>query len=286
MNSEQTIKLLKNLSPKNVLVFLVFITAFLYCYLPTFKGLINTWSNSEEYSHGFFIIPLCGYIVWTKWQTLIKIPIRPSIWGLPVVVFSLLLYVVGKYAGIGTVASVSLVPFVAGSVWFLFGFAMLVELAFPVVFLLFMIPIPSQIFSALTIPLQLFVSKASVMAAQLFQIPIYREGNVIHLPDYTMQVVQACSGLRSMISLLTLSAIFSYLTVKSNMRRSVLFLSGIPIAIFVNVVRVWLTILVYYFFDYNLAEGTVHTVFGVFIFVLALALLFGMKGVLSIWEKE
>jgi exosortase len=163
---------------------------------------------------------------------------------------------------------------------------MLKELIFPIFFMLFMIPIPSQIYSALTIPLQLFVSKTSVTVAQFFQIPIYREGNVIHLPDYTMQVVQACSGLRSMISLLTLSIIFSYLTLSSNKLRSILFISGIPIAIFVNVIRVLLTILMYYYYGLNLAEGSIHTAFGIFIFFLALILLFGMKGLLSIWEKK
>lgn len=285
MNSEQPNKLLKNLSQKSVLVFLILIAALIYCYWPTLNGLVNAWSNSEEYSHGFFIVPICAYIVWTKWQTLTDFTVKPSVWGLPIVIISLLTYVVGKYAGIETLASVSLIPFVAGSIHFLFGYKMLKVLIFPVFFLLFMIPIPSQVFSALTIPLQLFVSKASVLVAQLFQIPIYREGNVIHLPNYTMQVVQACSGLRSMISLLTLSAIFSYLTMRSNVLRSILFVSGIPIAILVNIVRVLLTILIYYYYNYNLAEGSIHTAFGVFIFILALGLLIGMKGVLSIWEK-
>ncbi|MBN1472505.1 MAG: exosortase/archaeosortase family protein [Syntrophaceae bacterium] len=270
----------------NILLVLIFTAALLYCYWPTLSGLVKVWYSSEDYSHGFFIIPVCAYIAWTKRKELFEIKPEPTAWGLIISILSLLVYVISKYAGIATLASVSIVSFVAGGILFLFGFETLKVLAFPVFFLLFMIPIPSQLYSALTIPLQLFVSKISVYGAQILQVTVYREGNVIYLPGYTMQVVQACSGLRSMISLLTLSFVFSYLAMRSNLLRSILFVSGIPIAIFVNVVRVLLTILVYYYFQYNLAEGSVHTFFGIGIFVFALVLLYGVKGVLSIWEKD
>jgi exosortase len=147
-----------------------------------------------------------------------------------------------------------------------------------------MIPVPAQIYATLTIPLQLLVSKISAEISSLIGIPIYREGNLIHLPERTLQVVQACSGLRSMISLLTLSTVFAYLTLKSNLLRSILFLSGIPTAIVVNIIRVLLLIAVQYFFDYDLTGGALHTVFGMLIFVLALLLIYVTKGVLSIWD--
>ena len=179
-----------------------------------------------------------------------------------------------------------MVPVLAGLIIYFFGFQMFKELLFPLFLLLFMIPVPSQIYSTLTIPLQLFVSRVSAGIANLLGIPIYREGNVINLPEYTLQVVEACSGLRSMISLLTLSAIFAYMTLKSNLLRTLLFITGIPAAIAVNIFRVLLMIMAFYYFQYDLTQGSVHTVFGVVIFILALAIIAGMKGLLSFWDTS
>ncbi len=259
---------------------------FLLAYFPVWKRLILSWYSSDEYSHGFFILPLCGYILWLKKDVLAGVPVSPSWWGLVLVVFSLLLYILSDFAGIVTLASFSMVPLLAGVIIYSYGFLMLKELIFPLFLLLFMIPIPAQIYSSLTVPLQLLVTKMSVWIAGFLGIPIYREGNVIHLATRTLEVVQACSGLRSMISLLTLSAVFGYLTLRSNPLRAVLFVSGIPAAIFVNIIRVLLLVLVFHYFNLDLTEGTVHTLFGMVIFILALILIFFTKQALSIWDKE
>jgi exosortase len=152
--------------------------------------------------------------------------------------------------------------------------------------LCFMIPIPAQIYATLTVPFQLFVSAVSSFLASIANIPVYREGNVIYLPEHTLQVVQACSGLRSMISLLTLSAIFGYLTLKSNSLRTILFFSGIPAAIAVNIFRILIMIAAFYFFNFDLAKGNVHTIFGLFIFIVALMIVAAVRGVLSIWDRS
>lgn len=263
----------------------ILIGSFLLAYFPVWKNLVAAWYSSDEYSHGFFIIPLCIYILWRKKDILAEIPVRPSSWGLGLVILSLLLYLLAHFAEIITVASFSMVLLVAGIIIYLYGFLMLKELLFPLFLLLFMIPIPAQIYSSLTIPLQLFVTKTSVWIGAL-GIPIYREGNVIHLPDRTMQVVQACSGLRSMISLLMFSAIFGYLTLKSNSLRLTLFLTGIPTAIFVNIIRVSLMVLAFHYFNYDLTKDSVHTIFGVIIFFIALIIIAFTKGLLSIWDKS
>jgi len=259
---------------------------FIIAYFPVWKNLVTAWYNNDQYSHGFFILPVCLYILWQKKEILTKVPLSPSRWGMALVIFSLLIYLFAHFAEIVTIASLSLVLFLAGVVIYFYGFLMFKELFFPLFLLLFMIPVPSQIFSSLTIPLQIFVSKSSVFIGSFLCIPIYREGNVIHLPEQTLQVVQACSGLRSLISLLTLSVVFGYLTLKSNILRSILFISGIPIAIIVNVVRVLLMALAFYYFNYDLTKGTIHTVFGMIIFVFALIIVAIGKGVLSIWDKS
>ena len=259
---------------------------FILAFFPVWKRLITTWYSSDQYSHSFFVVPITLYIIWKKKDILAKTPISPSWWGMALVIFSLLLYLFAHFAEILTLTSFSMVLLLAGAIIYLYGFLIFKELLFPLVFLLFMISIDGQIYSFLTIPLQLFVSKLSVWLVSTIGVPVYREGNVIHLPDKIMQVVQACSGLRSMISLLMLSAIVSYLTLKSNILRFVLFLTGIPVAIFVNIIRVSLMVFVFYYFNYDLTKDSVHTVFGIIIFCIALIVIGLSKGVLSIWDKS
>lgn len=256
---------------------------FILTFLPVWKNLVTAWLNSDDYSHGFFIVPICGYIIWQKKRIFKEIPLSTSWWGLSLVVFGLFLYLFAHYGEISTLASFSMVVMFCALVIFLYRPRMFKELLFPLAFLLFMIPFPSQIYSQLTIPLQLFVTKVSVWFTANVGIPIYREGNVIHLPDRTMQVVQACSGLRSMLSILPLSAVLAYLTIKSNPLRWTLFLSGIPTALVVNIVRVVLLVMAYYYFNFDLAVGSTHTIFGIFIFMLALIILFAIRGILLKW---
>ena len=259
--------------------------SFVIAYLPVLQQLVSVWNASEEYSHGFFIIPISVYIIWGKKASLATIPMKPSLWGGVLIFISILVYMLAHTAEILTLAPITMIFCLSGIVIFCFGFPLFKALSFPICFLFFMIPVPSQIYAALTVPLQLFVTKVSVGMGSILSIPIYREGNVIHIPDHTLQVVAACSGLRSMIALLTLSAIFGYITLKSNLLRVILFFSGVPVAIFVNIIRVFLMIVAFYYFNYDLAEGSVHTAFGMGIFVLALAIIVLIKGVLAVWEK-
>ena len=264
----------------------ILLACFLFAFFPTLKNLISAWSNSDEFSHGFFIIPISIFIVWQKRATLKEIPIKPANWGLGIVMLSLLLYLLAHLAEIKTLSSISIVVLMGGVVIYLWGLQIFKELMFPLFFLFFMIPVPSQIYSYLTIPLQLIVSQMSAGLAQLISIPLYREGNVISLPDYTFHVVRACSGLRSMLSIMCLAAVFGYLTLRSNALRGILLISGIPVAVLVNIVRVFLMIAIYYYFNYDLSHGSVHTLFGMIIFLIALIMVSVMKGVLSIWDKQ
>ncbi|SPD74996.1 Exopolysaccharide synthesis membrane protein H (Exosortase) [uncultured Desulfobacterium sp.] len=265
---------------------ILMVSTFIFAFYPAWKNLILAWSSSDEYSHGFLMVPVALYIVWRKKAKLVSMKIQPSNWGLAFIIFSLSCYLFAYFAEISTLSSLSIVLVIIGTLLYLLGYPILKELFFPIFLLLFMIPIPAQIYSSLTVPLQLFVSKVSVAIAALLGVPIYREGNVLHLPDRTLQVVHACSGLRSMISLLTLSAVFGYLTLRSDALRTVLFISGIPVSILVNIFRVLLLVIAFYYFRFDLTTGTVHTVFGMLIFVLALISLFAIKGALSLWDKS
>lgn len=259
--------------------------AFVFTYFSVLRGLWGVWSNSDEYSHGFFIIPIALYICWTKRESLAKAPVSSSLLGLFVFLLSLLLFVISKYAGIITVSSVSMVMCLAGLILYLYGWMIFRVVSFPLLLLLFMIPVPTQIYSSLTVPLQLFVSQVSVHVTSLLGLPIFRDGNVIHLPDRTLEVVQACSGLRSLVTLLTLSLMMGYFTLRLNFLRSVLFVMAIPVAVFVNIVRVIIMISVLFYLQYDLTKDPVHTIYGLVIFVLALGLLFLFQRILQIWDK-
>jgi exosortase len=262
------------------------VLSFILVYFPVWKGLILTWYSSDDYSHGFFIIPVVIYSLWQKREDLVRLPVHSSSFGLVLLVISLILYILATYAEIKTGATLAMIVSIVGVVLFLYGFALFREILFILLFLLFMIPVPAQIYSAMTTPLQLFVSQVSVWFVMLFGLPVFREGNVIHLPEHTLEMVQACSGLRSLMSLLTLSAIISYFTLRSSWLRLFLLFSAVPAAIIVNIIRVSIMILAFYCFDLDLTQGTVHTIFGTIVFTLAIALVFLVKGVLSFWDRS
>jgi exosortase len=269
----------------HILLYAGIIIGFIAAYYPVLIKLVHTWSTSDDYSHGFFIVPIALYVTWQKREQLASILLKPSWWGGLLVVFTLALYFLSSYAGVQTVCSLTIVPLWAGIVLFLFGWSMVRALTFPLFLLFFMIPVPSQIYSSLTIPLQLIVTKISVTIAVIVGVPIFVEGNVIHLPERTLEVVEACSGLRSLVSLLMLSLVFAYFTLHSNVLRSVLFVSAIPVAIIVNITRVLAIVLAFYYFDFNLTTGSIHTWLGLIIFMLAVGIIAMEKGVLGIWDR-
>ncbi len=258
--------------------------SFFLAFWPVWQNLLHAWSTSDDYSHGFFIVPIAIFIVWRGKKSLAALPKSSSWLTFPVLLFVIMAYLFAYLAGIATVMAYSMVALLAVTVWFFWGKAMVKALSFPIFLLLFMIPVPAQIYATLTVPLQLFVSQTSVGLASFLGVPIFREGNIIHLPEQTLQVVQACSGMRSLISLLGLSVLFAYFALKSNQLRAILFISGVPIAIGVNIVRVFIMILGFYFFDFDLTQGVIHEILGGAIFVLALILIAITKGVLSHWD--
>lgn len=274
-----------SISPAKAAMLLLLLASFVAAFYPVWKELVQSWSQSEDYSHGFLIIPLCLYFIWRKRETLKQITVSPSRGGFLLVGASLLIYLGASLGEILTLASLSMLLVMASAVVYLWNFAVLKNLGFIFFLMLFMIPVPEQIYSQITIQLQLFVTKISVAIATLAGISVYREGNVINLPNQALQVVIACSGIRSLMTLLTLSAVLGYLNLRSNFLRGALLASALPAAIVINIIRVSLTIGAFYYFNYDLTDGSVHTLFGILIFILAFALLFAVNKALVVLEK-
>ena len=161
----------------HLLSFLLAIS-FLWCFSPVWKGLLNAWSSSDDYSHGFLIVPLSFYILWQKRDEIRKVKIRPTWLVFPLVFLSLVSYIFADYAEIQTLSPLAMILFLGSSLFFLFGKQFFKVCSFPLFLLLFMVPVPAQIYAELTIPLQLFVTKTTAFILSFIGIPHLREGNV------------------------------------------------------------------------------------------------------------
>lgn len=267
------------------LLWLLLIGTFLAAYQPVLTDLVKVWYDSDDYSHGFLIIPIVLYIIVLKRGVLSGMTIAGSWVGLPVAILSLLAYLFARAGEILTLASLSMIGFIAGTVLLLFGFQVCRVLLFPLLLLFFMIPIPAQIFAALTIPLQVLVTKATALLASFAGIPIYCEGNVIHHSRGTLEVVQACSGLRSIMALLTLGALFGYFSLRSNILRTILFLSAIPVAVAVNILRVFAMVAAIHFMGFDLTKGVPHTVLGILLFGVSVLIFVLIRKSLALCER-
>jgi exosortase len=222
--------------------------------------------------HGFFVPVVAGYIAWQKRDQLRALPASPDWWGLAVVLYGGLQLYIATLGAELFLARTAFVISIIGVILLLCGRAWLRALVFPLFLLFFMIPIPTVVYNSITFPLQLLASRVSTEALNLMQIPVLREGNVLDLAEQKLSVVEACSGIRSLLSLTFLSLVYGYFFETKRWMRVLLFAATIPIAIVANASRVTLTgVLTEYAPEY--AEGFFHTASGWVIFMVALAIL-------------
>lgn len=242
-------------------------------YLPVISSLVRQWASDENYSHGFLIVPFAIYFAWTQRASLAAAPVRPSSAGLPVVCGSLVLLIAGLLGAELFLARISLIGVLAGTVLFLFGWRHLRLLAFPIALLVLMVPLPALVFNQIAFPLQLFASRVGELVLETAGIPVLREGNILELSTTRLEVAQACSGIRSLVSLVTLGVILGKLNEPRRWARLVLALAAVPIAIVENAARVAGTGLLAHWIGPQAAEGFIHTFSGWVMFVLAFAML-------------
>lgn len=249
-------------------------------YAPIFAKLVHDWATDDNYSHGFLIIPLALYFVWERRTRLAAVRPEPSLVGLGVVIAGLGMLLAGLLGAELFLTRLSIIVVIGGSVLFLYGWRTCGVLAFPLLFLVLMIPIPALIFNQIAFPLQLLASRAGEVALSAFNIPVLREGNVIVLAHTTLEVAEACSGIRSLISLLTLGIVYGYFTDPRPGMRVLIALSTVPIAIFANGARVAGTGMAAQYYGAEAARGFFHTFSGWLVFMVAFGLLFVVTWVL------
>ncbi len=253
-------------------------------YYRVLAKLVTDWWQIPDFSHGFLVHIFAAYLVWAKRETLLRTRIAPTWSGIAVVALGLVVLLLGVYGAELFLSRVSLVILLAGLVLCFGGWQLLRELRFALLVLLLAIPIPAIIFNEITLPLQILASKLASALLPLFGVPVLREGNVIALPAMKLEVAEASSGIRSLMSLFTLSIFYGYFLEKSFLRRAVLAVASIPIAIAANAVRILGTGLCVQYWDPDKALGFFHEFSGWVMFLVSLACLFIVHRIMCLFQ--
>ncbi|MBM3783956.1 MAG: exosortase/archaeosortase family protein [Acidobacteria bacterium] len=241
-------------------------------YLPILGRMADQWSNDEDMSHGFLVPAVAAWIAYQRRQEIMAAELKPNKLGLVVMVLAILQMCVGILGAELFLQRSAFVGSVWGAVLFLGGWPLVRMLALPLLLLPLMVPLPAVVYNQVTFPLQLFASAVAENALSIIGIPVLRDGNVLELANQKLSVVEACSGIRSLMSLTFLSLVYGYMSESSLKIRWAIFLASIPIAVAANAFRVTVTGIIS---EYNpeLAKGFFHTLEGGIAFAFAFALM-------------
>jgi exosortase len=249
----------------------VVLAGVMWLYSGVLSSLVRQWASDDNYSHGFLIVPLALYCAWERRHLLAAAERKPHTAGLLIVLLSLVVYATGVFAAELFLTRISLVGVIVGSVLFVWGSAHARQLVFPLALLPLMVPLPALVFNQIAFPLQLLASRVGETTLAAARIPVLREGNILELPNTTLAVAEACSGIRSLISLVTLAIVLAYFTERRMAARVLIVLSAVPIAILANAARVAGTGFASHWFGPKAAEGFFHGFSGWIMFAVAFA---------------
>jgi exosortase len=254
----------------------------LWLYRSILIHLVGQWWHDPNFSHGFFVPLFSALVIWQERQKFSDLPLRPSWSGLAIAAFGMCILVVGQMGAELFLSRFSLLILLAGLVVLFCGWIYFRALMFPWAFLILMIPVPTVVFNQITFPLQLLASRVSGLILPLLGVPVLREGNVINLPAMALEVAEACSGIRSLMSLVALAIIYGYLMEKRLWVRWILAFASVPIAVAANSVRIIGTGLLVQYWDPEKAEGYFHASWGWIIFVISLLMLYALHGLITV----
>lgn len=250
-------------------------------YFRIVPNLVTQWIRDPNYSHGFIVPLFSSWIVWKDRKRLIALRPEPSWFGILIIVSALLILVVGVLGAENFLSRTSLIFLIAGLIVYFRGWVFFRAVTYGWATLFLMVPIPAIIFNQIALPLQFQASWLASVLLGLLGIPVLREGNIIHLPAITLDVAEACSGVRSLVSLLTLAVVFGQFFERRTSRRLLLVLSAIPIAVIANGFRIMGSGVLGEYGSPAMAEGFFHTFSGLLIFLLSLCLMVAFHFVLS-----
>jgi exosortase len=237
------------------------------------EKLVDDWVTIPAYSHGFLVPFVVIFLVYLDRERLQKIHVEPSRWGVALVGAGAVFILLGTLSGLDFLRQISILFLIGGIVAGFWGTAMLSALRFPILYLLFMIPLPYILYNAVALPLQMMAARGASGILNVINIPVFREGNIIHLPHISLGVVEACSGIKSLISLLAISVLIMKILNLRGMSGVLFALSAIPIAVVANMSRIAATGILGSFVNPALAEGFFHLFSGWVVFLFAFLVL-------------
>lgn len=264
-------------SPGQWVLLTALAAALVALYWSTLVGLWSDWLQDPDYAHGLIVPPLVAWLIWRQRVAFRALEPRPSVAGAVIVAASLLTFLVGHAAFEFFLTRLSLVGVLAGVVVHLFGWQHLRLCLFPLLLLAIAIPLPSLIFNQIALPMQLLASRAGVAMLDVLNIPAVREGNIIVLERVTLEVAEACSGIRSLISLGTLVLVYGYLSSQSLPVRWIVALSIFPVVIVANGLRVASTGVVAHIYGAPAVTGILHSISGALFFGVAVLMLLAVE---------
>lgn len=256
---------------------LLWLTAF----APIIPSMVNTWFSHSDNSHAVLVPFVSLYFIWEKRADILRLQSRGSNAGLVLLALCLSFYAVSFVGGIAFFCRLMLVASLIAVVWSCLGTKVLRLLAFPLGFLFFIIPVPDTLLNLVSFPLQLLATKVSANLIAYCSIPVYREGNMLFFLNTQLEVAEACSGIRSIMALTMISAIFAYISEGAVWRRTTLVLAAIPIAFIANILRVTGTGILAHFYGDKVARGFLHDFSGLVVFLFGLIMLFGLYSLLK-----
>lgn len=250
------------------------------CYHPVLDNVTQQWQSDEDMSHGIFVPFLSGFMLWERREQLTGIPVEPSRLGWAILALGALLALTGTLGAEIFLQRVAMVVSLIGVIVAFCGVRLSRAMAFPLFLLFFMLPLPGVLYKQITFPLQLLASRLAEVMLDISGYLVLRQGNVLDLAGQQISVVEACSGVRALFSLSFFSLAYGYLFCTATWQRWLLFASTIPVAIFVNAFRVYLTgVLGEIRIEY--AQGFYHSLSGLFVLALALLMLIGVHLILT-----
>ena len=235
----------------------------------TFVMLVRTWDTNPNYSHGYLIPPVAVFLFWREWRKFVAGIGRGSVWGLALVAIALLGHIFSIRAGVFMTQGYSFVVLLFGLCLFMFGGRATRLVWFPLGYLVFMLPMPPYLVNVVSFQLKVFAARAGSLAAAKLGIPLVRSGMTIHLAGGSLRIADPCSGLRSLIALVALGALFAYLLDGNAWKRIVLFVSSVPLAVAANIVRISVLCVVASVWGADAALGFFHNFSGLMLFLIA-----------------
>lgn len=254
--------------------------ALVWAYAGHMTAMVHNWWIDPNYSHGFLVPLVSAFLIWRQRERLRDLAGEPNPWGLVVIAVGLVVLVVGLVGHEFFLRRVSLVPVLWGLALTAWGWPVARALVVPLGYLVLMVPLPYVLYDSVAFPLRLVAASLAGGILHALGVPVLVEGNVIHLPRVVLNVVDACSGIRSLISLLAVAVLMAHLMLRGRLRKLVLLLLVLPVAVVVNALRVVLTGLMVQRWGVSVAEGMTHEVVGWAVFMVAFVVLAGLTWLL------